>query len=371
MVLSAATALVRDRQSFFALRRFVLALNVAITLGMLVLVLPPVFRLLTEGLIGLPSDVARLTHTATVLLLPWPAAIGYRRFFHGILIRSNATRRVALGTLIRLITMATTGLALYVFGRLPGVIVAAISLSSGVVVEAIAARLMATGAVERILTGAANLSADLPLTTRSIARFYLPLALTSMLTLAVNPLVTFFMGRSRMSLESLAVLPVVTSFVFIFRGGGVAFQEVCIALLGGARNGQAALRRFAVLLGGVLTGCLALVALTPLSRLWFGSVVGLAPELAAFTLIPLLLLALQPALEVLLSFQRSLLVHSRHTVYITWGTAVEVAGIVAVLLVGVSILGLVGAIAAASALLVGRICANLFLLRPAFAGRRG
>ena len=35
-----------------------------------------------------------------------------------------------------------------------------------------------------------------------------------------------------MALESLAVWPVLTSFVFLFRGIGLAWQEVVITLLG-------------------------------------------------------------------------------------------------------------------------------------------
>ena len=37
-------------------------------------------------------------------------------------------------------------------------------------------------------------------------------------------------------IESLAVLPVVQSLVFLFRSGGVAFQEVGVALIGRGRE---------------------------------------------------------------------------------------------------------------------------------------
>ena len=57
-----------------------------------------VFRFVTDRLIGLPADIANLTHLATSYLLFWPAAIGYRRFYQGILVRHRLTRRVAYGT---------------------------------------------------------------------------------------------------------------------------------------------------------------------------------------------------------------------------------------------------------------------------------
>lgn len=363
MMMSAATALAADRGSFLALRRFAYALNALITTVMIVLLLPPVFRFVTETLIGLPHEVASLTHVAVGILLPWPAAIGYRRFYQGILVRNNLTRRVAYGTVIRLVSMAITGLALYAWTRLPGAWVGAAALSAGVTMEAIASRVMARVVVgdllrDRVRTGT-------PVTTRAIVRFYTPLALTSLLTMGVNPLVTFFVGRSRSALESLAVMPVVAALVFAFRAGGIAYQEVGIALLGESDDGFASLKRFAGVLAAATAGVLAVVAFSPLAIGWFHTVSGLSMELTRFAVTPLRVLCLLPALEVMLSFQRSLLVDARRTTLITWATALEVLSILAALAVGIGLLDLVGAVAAAVALLLGRLVANLFLARPA------
>jgi hypothetical protein len=363
MMMSAATALVADRGSFLALRRFAYSLNALITAVMVGLLLPPVFRFVSETLIGLPHKVASLTHVAVAILLPWPAAIGYRRFYQGILIRSNLTRRVAYGTVVRVVSMGVVGLALYWLTKLPGAWVGAAALSAGVTMEAIASRFMARVAVSDLLLRGENPGVD-PLTTRTIARFYTPLALTSLLTMGVNPLVTFFLGRSRHPLESLAVMPVVASLVFAFRAGGIAYQEVGIALLGPGGEGFRPLKSFAGILAAGTAGVLALVAFSPLAVGWFHTVSGLSMEMTRFALIPLRVLCLIPALEVLLSFQRSLLVHARQTTLITWATAVEVAGILITLGLGIGVLDLVGAVAAASALLVGRAAANLFLLVP-------
>lgn len=115
MIMSAATALVKDKDSFLKLKNFIYALNALITLIMILLLIPPVFYFITRTLMDLPEHVARLTYNATAILLPWPGAIGYRRFYQGILIRSNLTRRVAYGTVIRLVGMASTGLVCFLF----------------------------------------------------------------------------------------------------------------------------------------------------------------------------------------------------------------------------------------------------------------
>ena len=54
---------------------------------------------------------------------------------------------------------------------------------------------------------------------------------------------------------------------------------------------------------------------------------GLSRELIPFAETPTRILAVFPALSVLLSMQRALLVDARRTVPITWATAVELIGV--------------------------------------------
>ncbi len=170
MMMSAATALVRDRQSLAALRRFAYALNGTVTAVMLVLLVPSVFSFVAGRLVGLPEDVTRLAHRATALLLPWPAAIGYRRFYQGVLIRRGQTRRVAFGTVTRLVGMSATGLAAYAVNTWPGVAVGALALSAGVVLEAAATRLWAARAVREVAASEAAAGSQ-ELSSATIARF--------------------------------------------------------------------------------------------------------------------------------------------------------------------------------------------------------
>jgi hypothetical protein len=364
MIMSASTALVTDRNSFFKLRNFTYFLNAVITLVMLLLLIPPVFYFIAEGLIGLDKPVSTLTFQAVFLLLPWPGAIGYRRFYHGILIRRDLTRRVAYGTVIRLAAMAGTAIFLYTVIRPSGALVGAAALSAGVTVEAIATRFMAHRAVKIIREEKEIASENPRLSYREILHFYYPLALTSLLGLGVQPLVTFFMGNSRMALESLAAFPVVHSLVFIFRGVGLSFQEVGIALIGKSNENYRLLRNFASGLGITLVGLLAVIAFTPLSSWWYIKVSGLSPSLAAFALLPTQILAVMPGLTVLLSFQRSLLVTNKKNTPITIATAIEVLGILLLLLWFIRYLDLIGIIAAAMALILGRLMANGYLFYP-------
>jgi hypothetical protein len=357
--MSASTALVKDAKSFYKLRNFTYILNTAITVLMLIGLIPFIFYFIAEDLIGLPHEVARLTHVASIILLPWPATIGYRRFYQGIMIRNNLTRRVAYGTIIRLFSMTLTAIIMYNFTTVDGVAVGAAALSVGVTVEAIASKLMSF----RIVNMVKSKTGD-EISFHFIMNFYYPLALTSMIALGVHPVVTFFIGQARMPIESLAALPVVNALVFIFRSMGLSYQEVGISLLGDNFEGFQKLKNFALFLGLSVIGILSLVAFTPLSEFWFNTVSGLSIELSEFARLPLQLFVPISALSVLLSWQRSVLVKSGNTKPITWATVVEVMGIIIVLCLAISYFELIGAVAAVSALVLGRIGANIYLFFP-------
>ena len=358
MLMTASTALVKGRYSYRKLKRFTDLLNGFITLIQLLVLIPPVFNFLVVQLMEVPEEIARLAHIALLIFLPWAASIGYRRFYQGIMIRNNLTHMVTYGTLVRLSVIIIVGLVLY-FSGVDGAYVGAGAMSLAVLIEAIATRLMVSRTLEKILEKEDNENRDLRL--RTVLKFYYPLALTSILSLGVHPFVTFFMGRSRMAVESLAVLPVVTSLVFIFRSLGLSYQEVNIALIGSEKQNYKMLRNFATYMGIAVTLLISLLAFTPLADFWFMTVSGLSPELAGLSYLPLKILILLPALTVLLNFQRSSLIASGITAPISVATAIELAGIIIVLLVCVVFLNYIGAVAAAIAYMAGRGMSNLYL----------
>jgi len=361
MIMSASTALVEDETSLRRLRRFTWALNGAMTVALAGFLTPPVYAFVMRDLIALPPEVARLTHGALLILLPWPAAIGYRRFYQGLLIRGGRTRLVAAGTVIRLLTMGATGLTLYHTGSLPGAWVGAAALSGGVVMEALGSRLM----VGRVLAGLrATAGGPDPLSYRRILRFYYPLALTSLIGLALQPMLTFFMGRAPSPVESLAVFPVVNVLSFVFRALGLSYQEVAIAVIGPRGEHTGVVSRFALWLGLGTSLGLAAIAATPLADVWFGTVSGLTPELTRVAILPALILIPLPGLSVLQSLQRGILVKAHRTAPITWATALEIAVVATGFPVLTALFGWAGVVSAVTAFVVGRLTAVAYLAGP-------
>ena len=363
MLMSAATSLVKDRISYLKMRNFSRGLILGTTLLLLIVLVPGVYRWLTETLLQLPAEVADLTYGALWFFLPWPSAIGYRRFLQGVLIRAGKTRLVAVGTLIRLLAMTVAALLGYLLLDIPGAWVGGLALGTGVTVEAIAARFMAAETVRDLLAEEGNSAyTGRTVTYRAIATFYLPLALTSLIGLTIQPLLTFFMGRSVSPVESLAVYPVVHSLSFFFRSVGFAYQDAAIALIGERFEHYRELRRFCFTLGAVTTAGLALVAFTPLFQLWFTVLSGLTPELTSFALIPARIIVPLPFLSVLLSFQRAILVEGRRTQHITWASVIEVTTVAVLFLTLGFGFEVVGATAAFTAFLGGRLLSTVYLV---------
>jgi progressive ankylosis protein len=361
MLLSASTSLVTHYANFRKLFFFTLILNGAITAIMFVLLIPSAFDVLISDILKLPEAIHHRVYLATWILLPWPAAIGFRRFYQGVLIRSGFTRRVAYGTVMRLLFMSLTAFSLAIFTDLEGALIGAAGLSIGVVAESIATRLMTSDAIRQLK---ARCQGETAVTYGEISRLYYPLALTSMLTLGVHPMATFFLGQGRMALESLAAAPVVNSLVFIFRSIGLSYQEVIIALLDEEGKQYYQLRKFAQILALLSVGGLVLVAFTPLSQIWFITVSGLSEVLASVAAVPVKIMFFFPALTVLISFQRAILIRYQQTRSITMATVLEVLGIAAALYLTIIHWGWIGIYGSAAAYLCGRLLANLWLSPP-------
>jgi hypothetical protein len=365
MLVSASNSLVRDWRAYVKMRHFSLSLISAVTFVMGLGLWPPIFNFITGALLGLPERVAELTHQASLILIAVPWAIGYRRFYHGILIQHHSTWSVAVGTGMRLTAMALTGILLYCFSTWPGACVGACALTSGVVVEGLASRLMA-GKIIRLLRAGKMPAGSRPsgLTYRQISSFCFPLSLTSLLALGINPVISYFLAQGSMAIESLAVWPILQALLLIFMSFGLSFHEVTIALLGDHLENYRKLRNFALTLLILTVGLFALFGFSPLSLFWFQEVSGLTPELASFLQKPVQLLAPLPALWMVLTFQRSVLVNARRTASITWATALDILLMVLVLTLGIHYWKLIGVLVAAAALLAGRLGATAFLVVP-------
>jgi hypothetical protein len=362
MLLSASTRLARSRCDYLRLRAFSIALCSAVTLLLLLLLVPAIFTPLTTTLLGLSVEIASHVKQALWLLLPWPAAIGMRRFYQGVLISHHQPGKVAVGTSVRLLTMSITAYSLWSFGGLAGASLGACSLSAGVVAEALATRWLARHVIAKSLS---ETRTDVVMPSyAALSRFYLPLAMTPLIGLSIHPMVTFFLGHGYKPVESLAVMPVLYALTFLFRALGLSLPEVAIATLKDGQQNRNVIRKFSLYLALSLGGGLSLIAFTPLNVFWFSTLSGLPAELVTLAIPPLQILSLFPALTVAIGYQRALLIDAGVTLPVTLATAIEALGIFSILTMLVLYSTLPGITSAALAYLLGRLLALAYLCRP-------
>ncbi len=360
MLMTASTALVKNRRSYVRLRNFTILLNALITFAMFLFLIPSVFDFLVKDLMGLEDKLSKIVYVATATLIPWPAAIGFRRFYQGILIAFKKTKYVAYGTVVRVVSVVTGTVVLALFTSLEGCYVGTVALSVAVITEALSVYLMAYPIVRKEVFKAES---EFDFDFRYLLGFYLPLALTSFISLGVQPVVTFFVAKGRLAIESLAVLPVVTSFIFIFRSLGLSFQEAGVALMKYDDKDFSTLKTFVFMLGWIVSFTLAAIMVTPGRYIWFKHIAGLPDNLISLAVQTASILILLPALSILISWQRSVIINADLTKHITYGTAVEFVSIVVFMTVFVK-MNFIGAHAAALSFILGRILANIYLYFP-------
>lgn len=332
-LLATATALVEDRASYLQVRRFTVHWMLLLTAAAAWLAWGSLFDLVIVRWMETPAEVARWVRVGLGIMVPWTAAIAWRRFLQGVMIHFGRTRPIAWGTALRLAVSAGTAVGLAMWGGWPGVQLAAVALLAGVVAEA----LFATWAVRPILNNELALdvsSSAAPLDYRALLAYHMPLASTSMLTLFAQPLVSLALARLDRPTASLAAWPLVFQLTLLARSMAFALPEVVIALERDAES-AAALRRFAITLTWVSLGSMALLVATPLIDIYLIDVQSAAPSVAERARLGLTLLLPMPAMVVVISWLRGRLMRQRRTRIINRGMIFRLAVFVPVLFTGV------------------------------------
>lgn len=333
-LLATSTALARSRQNYLMLRRFTLHLMLGTTLLQFILAWSPLFDIVVEGWLGVPSSLLAPVRLGLQLMLPWSAAIAWRRFRQGIMIRNGHSGQVGRGTVLRLVGSAGTATILGYLLHAPGIMVGATALSVGVTAEAIYAHLASAPVVAERFGVNAKQATQPDLGYRELVNFHWPLATSNLLFLFTQPIIAAALARSANPELNLAAWPVLNGLLFITRAPEMALPEVTIAL-NDERESQGALRRFAFGVGVTLMTFLALVAFTPLSEFYFHTLIGVTGNLSSIAKQGAVLALLMPLALSFVTTSRGLLTARRDTRPQAVAMVLELATLIIVLVIGV------------------------------------
>jgi hypothetical protein len=107
-LLPTATALARSRQNYETIRRFTIHLILISTTLHFLIAWSGLFDLVIVRVMNTPDDLIEPVRLGLKLMVLWSAAIAWRRFNQGILIRNGEARYIGQGTVLRLVGSAGT-----------------------------------------------------------------------------------------------------------------------------------------------------------------------------------------------------------------------------------------------------------------------
>ncbi len=334
MILSTSVSLVRSRASYLLLRRFVTHLSIALTVIGFLVYFTPLYDVLFLRVMGVPPEVAQAAHPALRVLLFWPAAIGWRRLYQGILIQNGQSRLVSYGTLFRLASLVATVVIGVSIGLSPGALVGGLGMAISVIVEMLVIRWWTLPLIRREVLPVAEDPPNVePMDYRRLVRFYLPLAGTDAMRVLSRPVTTAGIARAANSTLSLAAWPVGSSLAMLFSSSIMALQEVVLAQIDNEGN-QRRVANFALTVGLAFSSLLALVILTPVADWYFGALLGVPTDVKALALSSVLLLVPMPLLFAGRNLQRGILISRRQSGLVQLGMSVNLLALVAILVIG-------------------------------------
>lgn len=361
-LLTTSTTLGKGRQHYFQLSLFVWKIMGLVTVIHAIVALTPLYWLITIDLIELTPEVASAARLGLIIMIPWSAFIGWRRYLQGLMIRHGQTRLIGYGTGIRMATMAVSAFGLHFVASIPSITVVAVALVASVAAEAGFTHWASRSVIRSEL--AFDEPGGRPLTQALLAKFHLPLTATTMVTILSQPLISAALARSPQPILALDSFQVASSIIWLHRTVVFALPEVVITMFESGRNALQ-LKRFCVLVGLWNSGLMALCAITNLDSWIFRVVLGVQNEATIRSAhLCLSMSCLLPLIGALQSYLRGVLAVHHLTVSRLAAIMVGLTCMVALLGLGV-ILRWPGVVTASVALTVA-LLAELFVLAHAW-----
>jgi progressive ankylosis protein len=348
MLLHASNALAPTQLSRRALWQFALIASGAMSLLLALTSIPAIFTIVGEGWLGVSANLSNTVRSVLMITILWPLAIGWRRYFQGLLIHSGQSNAVAQAGIIRLLVVVGILAGGFTI-KAPGAMVASLSLVWGVIAEAIAVTYLAKklGATQppAILS-----TPELPKDLAGVWKFYAPLGGTMILVWGARAALVGIVARAHDGEIALAAWPAAWGLVLVIANSTRMVQQIII------RNHKLMPDRllitFAVTVGIVCSLVLLSVSGTPASRQAIGWFIGSDQELISRVRPVLLICAVMPLLVSIQNALQGFLVSAGRTWAINYATWIG-----ATIMLGTAYLGVRsgqnGSVAAAIGMVLG------------------
>ncbi|MBS1707533.1 MAG: hypothetical protein JSS65_02300 [Armatimonadetes bacterium] len=331
-LLTTSTTLGARRSAYPVLRRYAQLACLWVTLVHALVVFTPLYDLLALRALNLQPDVARTAHGPLMIMTCWAGFVGWRRYLQGLMIRNGETRKIGVGTFLRMSTVVVSGLILTKSTHLPGLVIVAIGLLASVVAESLYIHWASRPTVALYLrTG--HEDDDGSITLASVFKFHLPLVGTMLIVMSLTMVVTAALGKGLDSVVSLAAWQLASSSVWLFRTITFALPEVIISKFEGGKNAQFFFR-FSTLVGGACSAVMAVAVLFGIETIAFKEGYQAEPNVVKAASLAFAICVALPLVSAWLSYCRAALTAMHDTSSRFWAIIVDIAVLFGMLQLG-------------------------------------
>jgi progressive ankylosis protein len=356
MILHASNALAADQMSRKALWRFTLIAGGGLSLLLTLLSVPIFFAAVGSRILGVPAELAATVRQVLFLMGGWAFAIAWRRYFQGLLIFQGQSHAIAKASVTRLMTLGVV-LALGFVSNIPGGILAGLALILGVIVEAILVTIFAYRSGATLPPPPTE--TKLPQNLQQVWRFYFPLGNTMMVVWGGRALLMGIIARGGDAEIAIASWSAAWGLVLVIANSTRMIQQIIIKYRGKATDKL--LFSFAVMVGGICSLLLLLVASTPLGNQIVRSFIGNDSDLITAIKPVLLVCTGVPLMVAIQNATQGFLVSEGRTGSINLATWISTGVLLAVATLAVKF-GIQGATSAAIAMVAGMLVEVICLL---------
>ncbi len=281
-----------------------------------------------------------------------------------VLLTEKATYYVTISRVVRLISMIGLSLFLPNLGVFSGATLGALVMIGGMSIEVIASVIPAVFFYRKWpdKPDSTIIEKPYPATQKAALKFLAPLMVISFMWGISRPIL--FSGLARMDNPELTIATyrVATNFIWLY----IVFieentKQLSIAFLSKYKYEAMKVIAFISKTCVIVVFAILITAITPFGKIILERVIGVEPEMAALSTLPILALAVFPVLQAKQEFFQANLLLRGHTNYLGYGKVLNI------IFMSISIFALstlvphIGAVAGAIALIIGMAFEMIFL----------
>ena len=322
MVRQAVTSLVKDSESYYKVRRFIIAV-VAMVVGIFaIMAFSGLGRWVFENIMGIKGDILDKAVITLRVLMLFPAAVTLRSFMQGIAIKFEKNPVITVGTTMRIIFVTLMVIFINKI-PLPGAVIAGLMFLGAVTVEALVV-FIGTKVLIKDIPGGLDRMKNISevkgqkVTNNLILTFFTPLAATALIRTLAKPIINTGLARTPSPEVAISAYAVAWGLGIIFVSPLMMFHQVPINYVGEKtdKNLQA-VKRFAIYLGIFLSILLSITAFTNLGYYIIRNWIGATEQISKMSIDVLKLMSIYPIIRVAREFYWGLLMKRHMTKYIS------------------------------------------------------